>query len=106
MERLDELRLLLKEDATDPFLHYALAVEEAKTAPETPLALIQKLEALKLRFPDYLPIYDRLAREYLSMDDEVTCLSNAQAALKLAIEQNNRLATREMRGIIAEMNNG
>jgi len=105
MERLDELRSLLKEDATDPFLHYALAVEEVKTSPNVPQALIQKLECLKLRFPDYLPIYDRLAREYLALDDELTCLSNAQAALKLAIEQKNKLAEREMLGIVEELTN-
>lgn len=103
MERLDELRAMLKEDASDPFLHYALALEEAKTAPVASKALIEKLEGLKLRFPNYLPIYDRLAREYLAQDDEVTCLSNAQAALKLAMEQNNALAMREMRGIVEEL---
>lgn len=100
MERLDELRELLKEDPNDPFLHYALAVEEAKTAPE---GLIPKLETLKVQFPDYLPIYDRLAREYLAQDDEVTCLSNAKAALKLALEQGNAIAVREMRGLVEEL---
>lgn len=90
----------MKEDPADPFLHYALAVEEAHSEADS---LIPKLEALKARFPDYLPIYDRLAREYLTLDDEVTSLSNAKAALRLAEDQGNAIAIREMRGLVEEL---
>ena len=54
MNRIDLLKSMLAEDASDPFLHYALGLELAKTEYA---AAAQQFAALSLSHPEYLATY-------------------------------------------------
>lgn len=55
MSRRDQLQAMLAEDPNDPFLHYALAMEE-KSAGDSSAALA-RLTEIETRFPDLVAAY-------------------------------------------------
>ena len=56
--RIETLRKFLEEDPTDPFSHYAIALEYASTNDTQ--AAIDALEHMLPRFPSYVPAYQQL----------------------------------------------
>lgn len=62
MSRIDSIRELLKKDPEDVFLNYALAMEYM-SAEQTDEA-IEKLEWIRKKQADYLPLYYQLAQLY------------------------------------------
>ncbi|WLD11117.1 hypothetical protein [Planctellipticum variicoloris] len=55
MSRRNQLEAMLAEDPSDPFLHYALAMEE-KSSGNSPAALA-RLTEIESRFPDLVAAY-------------------------------------------------
>jgi Tfp pilus assembly protein PilF len=64
MSRIDQLEAFLAEDPTDPFNHYALALEYLKA--DTTRAL-QQFEYLLKEHPSYLPTYYPFAHLLIEM---------------------------------------
>lgn len=55
MSRRNQLEAMLAEDPNDPFLHYALAMEE-KSVGDSAAALV-RLTEIETRFPDLVAAY-------------------------------------------------
>ena len=54
MTRRERIEAMLRDDPSDPFLWYGLAMEQAGSEPEAALKTFAELRA---RFPDYVPGY-------------------------------------------------
>lgn len=100
MPRREQLEAMLLEDPNDPFLHYALALELAKSA-DRPDGL-KRLAEMNRTFPDHVPAYFRHG-QLLAEDGETEAARSVlrqgiQAALRLgdthaAAEMNELLNT-------------
>lgn len=83
MNRIEQLEGFLKEDPSDPFNSYALALEYLKTDPEKSYSLFDKL--IK-DTPDYLPTYYSFAQLLIERGDE-----RADSIFKQGIELAKKL---------------
>lgn len=67
MNRRAEIEKMLEEDPKDPFLIYALALEDGKDGKLNDA--VTKIELLLLDQPDYLGAYYQLGQWYEQMDE-------------------------------------
>lgn len=95
MNRLESLIEFYREDPTDPFNLYALALEYQQIEPHkaTECFLI-----LLSEFPDYLPTYYQAAEWFFSLDDFNRTESIYQAGIALAEKTNATKTLKELRG--------
>ena len=85
MSRRQQLEAMLEEDPNDSFLHYALALELAKSADRP--AGLKRLEEMNERFPDHVPAYFRRG-QLLAEDGDV---DSARIVLRQGIATAHRL---------------
>ena len=99
--RREKLAALLQNDPSDPFLHYALAMDFASAGEDA--AAVARLEALSLSHPDYIPTYLQGGQLYIKLDQQ----DQARAMLTQGIERAQRLgddhAAGEMQGFLEQL---
>ena len=99
--RREKLEALLQNDPSDPFLHYALAMDFASQGDDAEAAA--RLEALTRSHPDYVPTYLQAGQIYIKLDQN----DQARAMLTKGIEQAKRLgddhAAGEMQGFLEQL---
>lgn len=100
-ERINQLEKLIAEDPSEPFLHYALALEWAASDLHLDKA-IERLIALQDSHPAYLPLYYQLAALHLRKGDKTAAASVAAAGLELANRQGNRHTASEIRFLLED----
>lgn len=93
MNRIDLLKSMLAEDASDPFLHYALGLELAKTDDT---AAIAQFQALTTRHPEYLATYYQLGQCLEATGNLQEALQAYTQGLALAQEQGERKTAAEL----------
>lgn len=90
----------MAEDPTDPFNHYALALELAKSDK---LKAKETFDQLIVTHPLYVPAYYQAALLYLelSLNKEVTTI--IENGIDQAKKQNNLKAASELRSLLDEI---
>jgi len=99
MNRLDQLRQFAADDPTDPFNHYALALECLKSDVGEATSL---LLGLLQSHPDYLPTYYQSATLLAATGKPREALQIAEQGIKLAQTKNDLKARRELQALVDE----
>lgn len=94
MDRLDQLRELLKDDPNDPFLRYAFALEHAARGQRT--EAITLIENLLKEQPDYLGAYYQLGQYYEQEGRNDDAIRTYQSGVALAQKQGNKKTLGEL----------
>jgi len=94
MSRIDQLQEMLKEEPTDSFLNYALALEYAKNN-DIPKS-ITIIEEIIQRDENYLGAYYQLGKLYEQLSNNAKAISTYQKGIDIAKAQNNRKAQGEL----------
>src|SRR6185369_7176875 len=99
-DRIKMLEQFVAEDPTDPFNHYALALEFAKSDKQKASEIFDKLI---LTNPDYVPAYYQAALLYLelNLNNEATII--IENGIVQAKKQNNLKAANELRALLDEI---
>ncbi|SRR5258706_9226629 len=99
-ERIKMLEQFIADDPSDPFNHYALALELMKSDKDRAKKIFDRLIS---SHPDYVPSYYQAAllRIELSLNDEATKI--IEQGIVEAKKQNNAKATSELRSLLDEM---
>ncbi len=96
MNRVDEIRKMLKTDPSDSFLSYALGLEYEK-AGNLKMA-IEVIEALTKSDPDYLGAYYKLGQLYEAIDE----MDKARAIYAYGITLSNTKNDNKTKGELEE----
>ena len=96
-DRILQLEKLLEEDASDPFLYYALCLEFSKISNERSESLWLELIS---RFPDYLPSYYQAGLTLVEIRKRDEAIQLWKKGITLAELQNDRHALTELKSIL------
>ncbi|SKC60391.1 tetratricopeptide repeat protein [Ohtaekwangia koreensis] len=100
MNRLEQLRQFILDDPTDPFNHYALALEYAKSDVETAIA---KFEELMRAHPEYLPSYYQAGNLFEAVGKRNQAIAVLQQGIALAKQQQQFKTLRELQSVLDEL---
>jgi tetratricopeptide (TPR) repeat protein len=99
-ERIKMLEQFVAEDPTDPFNHYALALETAKTNQPKAKEIFDQLISTN---PEYVPAYYQASLIYIDLSLNKEATSVIEAGITQAKKQNNLKAANELRSLLDEM---
>ncbi len=94
-KRIDQLKEFLKEDPSDTFLIYALALEHVKA--ETPDLAIQTFLDLIEKNPEYIATYYQLGKIYESVGETVKASEIYSKGMDLSKNDSNRKTYLELK---------
>ncbi len=103
MNRIDQLQELLREDSSDPFLHFALAKEFEKVNDHT--KAMEKYTHLLDSFPKYLGTYYHAGKCLEAIGLPYKALGIYDKGVELAEEANDHHSLRELREIQSDLQN-
>jgi tetratricopeptide (TPR) repeat protein len=101
MDRLSQLEQLLKEDPTDSFLQYGIALEYAKKG--NVVEAIERIEKLLAEKPDYLGAYYQLGQYYEVMKREADAIAIYEKGIVLAKKVGNTKTMNELREALQQL---
>lgn len=100
-DRLSQLEELLKEDPTDSFLQYGIALEYAKKGNmEEAITRIEKLLSEK---PDYLGAYYQLGQYYELVKRDADAMAIYEKGIVLAKKVGNMKTMNELREALQQL---
>ncbi|MFM7328943.1 MAG: tetratricopeptide repeat protein [Bacteroidota bacterium] len=100
MTRLEQLQEFIREDPSDPFNHYALALEIARTDQ---VAALLKFKEIIHQFPLYLPTYYIAAKLLDESGNRDEALRLADNGIALARQSGDRKALAELNTLKSEI---
>ena len=100
-DRLSQLEELLKEDPTDSFLQYGIALEYAKKG-DVPEA-ISRIEKLLSEKPDYLGAYYQLGQYYEVEGNNEEAMDIYKRGIILAQQVKNQKTLNELREALQQL---
>lgn len=101
MERIEQLKIYLKETPDDSFLNYALATEYiALGQDQMALDIFKKLVE---KDPKYFATYYHLGKLYERIDDEEKAIHAYEQGLEITKELGEKHAYGELRGAYEEL---
>jgi tetratricopeptide (TPR) repeat protein len=100
VDRIKMLEQFLKDDPTDPFSLYALALEYQK---ENVNKSAELFEELLHKHPDYLPTYYMAGSFYIEQANADHALQILREGLELARRQGDTSAARELQAAIQNL---
>ena len=98
--RIQQLVSYVNEDPNDPFNHYALALEYAKSDS---LKAIEIFNGLLKSHADYVPTYYQLAKLYVVISENKKALEVFDAGIIIAGEKKDLKALRELQSAKQEL---
>ena len=101
MNRIEAIKEMLKNDPSDSFLIYALALEYEKTNQLNKAVLI--LEELKSTQPNYLPTYYKLGKLYELLLNNVAAVAVYKLGLVVAKAQSEMKTLGELNEAIVNL---
>lgn len=101
MSRLESIIQLLKQSPDDVFLLYAEAMEYISEGNNN--KAIDKLESIRIRFPDYLPLYYQLAKQYEQINQTDNAIQIYEIGIELAINKKEKKTELELRSALEEL---
>lgn len=99
-DRIRQLEKFMEEDSSDPFIHYALALEYAKVDQQK---AIDTFEILMQTRREYLPTYYQLAKLYESQEKKANAVKVFDDGIDLARKQNDLKTLQELQRAREEM---
>jgi Tfp pilus assembly protein PilF len=99
-DRIKQLQKFIEEDPTDPFNHYALALEYSNIDQQKALSMFEKLVAAS---KNYLPAYYQLAKLYEIMGQKDNAKKTFGAGIAIAKSQSDMKTLRELNSALAEL---
>jgi tetratricopeptide (TPR) repeat protein len=99
-DRIKQLEQFIADDPTDPFNHYALALEYSNTDKQKALSIFQQLV---IESRDYLPVYYQLAKLYERMGQKDNAIKTFNAGITLAKMQKDIKTLRELSSALDEL---
>ncbi|MFM7854520.1 MAG: tetratricopeptide repeat protein [Flammeovirgaceae bacterium] len=99
-ERAKMLEQLISEDPKDPFLHYALAMETAKSNPAEATQLFKWVLA---QYPNYLPAYYQAALLHIELKDEQNAIAVLQEGINLAKLLGEQKTLSELKSLLDQL---
>lgn len=99
-DRIKMLEQFLKDDPTDPFNLYALALEFKNLDSKKTLELFDQLLE---QHPNYLPTYYIAGNFFADQSDPVKGLAVLRKGFALALEQKDKNAARELKSAIESL---
>jgi tetratricopeptide (TPR) repeat protein len=99
-ERIKTLEQWMKEDPSDPFNKYGLAIELSQLQPQKALTLFNELLT---QHPDYLPTYYIAASFFSIQGDQGQAIKILEDGIELAKKQNNDKTLRELMSALEEL---
>lgn len=100
-DRLSQLEQLLKEDPTDPFLQYGIALEHAKKGNVS--EAIKRIEKLLAEKPDYLGAYYQLGQYYEVVNKNNEAITIYEKGIVLAKKVGNVKTMNELREALQQL---
>lgn len=94
MTRIEQLRQFILDDPSDPFPHYALALE---LLHDEPVRAREQFEKLLSEFPEYLPTYYPAAHLLIDFGDPDGAEKLFKLGIEMARNQGNRKTELELR---------
>jgi Tfp pilus assembly protein PilF len=101
MDRLSQLEELLKEDPSDSFLQYGIALEYAKKGNVN--EAIQRIEKLLTEKPDYLGAYYQLGQYYEVVEKNNEAIAIYEKGMELARKVGNMKTMNELREALQQL---
>jgi tetratricopeptide (TPR) repeat protein len=98
--RLDTLLQFYKDDPSDPFNIYALALEYQKSDRAKAKIYFEKLLT---EHPEYVPTYYHAAKLYQDLGDVEKAISTYEKGIAIAKEKNELKAARELQSAYDEL---
>lgn len=98
--RLEQLLRFYREDPSDPFSIYGLALEYQKTDVKESERLFEQLLS---KFPDYLPAYYHAAKQKSTLGLTEKALEIYQQGIALAKKLNERKTAQELQSAYDEL---
>jgi len=99
-ERIKMLEQFVAEDPTDPFNHYALALELTKSDKQKAKEVFDKLISTN---PDYVATYYQAALLYLELSLNEEAMIIIERGIAQAKKQTNLKAANELRSLLDEI---
>ncbi len=99
-DRIKMLEQFLKDDPTDPFNLYALALEFKNQDSKKTQQLFDQLLA---QHPNYLPTYYMAGNFFADQSDPEKGLAVLRKGFSLALEQKDKSAARELKSAIENL---
>lgn len=100
-KRLEKLEALVASGSDDPFVHYGLAMEYRSA--ERPADALRTFEQLRVRHPDYLPMYLLCGQMLSAEGDPERARDWLSAGLELAIGKGDGKAKGELAEALAAL---
>lgn len=98
--RIEMLEKFIKEDPSDPFNYYALALEFQQT---NPTKAKQLFDDLLVNHAEYLPVYYTAGTFYAALEDEPRAVEILNKGVELARSISDHKALRELQGAIQNL---
>ena len=99
-DRLDTLYAYLKDDPSDPFLYYAIAMEQLRR--EQPLEALRQFEHLIAHHPTYLGTYYHYGKLLEKLNRKEDAIDIYRAGCKVADDQRERNTRRELQQALTD----
>jgi Tfp pilus assembly protein PilF len=100
-ERRDKLTKMLESTPDDPFVHYALAMEDVSEGDEVGAA--DRLGQLIERNPDYVAAYLQMGQVLARLGDTDAAKGVLKAGIKVAKKAGDAHAASEMDGLLKSL---
>lgn len=101
MSRRDKLLAMLEQTPSDPFLRYAVAMEDAKHGDLA--AAITRLQDLQSSVPEYVPTYLQLAQRLVEADRTPEAAPVLLRGIEAARRSGDDHAEGELRGMLQQV---
>jgi tetratricopeptide (TPR) repeat protein len=99
-ERIRQLEQYIEEDPTDPFNHYALALEYINADKRKAMSLFMNLVTAH---EEYLPVYYQLGKLYEALNEPQQAIHYYTKGVALAHRKNDVKTLRELRAALQEL---
>jgi Flp pilus assembly protein TadD len=101
MSRRTKLEQLLLQSPDDPFLNYALALEQAKEGDVA--GAVSNLQKLQETHSEYVPTYFQLAQLQVSLGHHAAAKPVLVAGIEMARRMGDSHAEGELRGLLDQL---
>jgi tetratricopeptide (TPR) repeat protein len=98
--RIEMLEKFIADDPSDPFNHYALALEYLHT---NPVKAGQLFDEILINHPDYLPVYYTAGTFYADQANETKALDILHQGVELAKKNSDYKTLRELQSAIQNL---
>lgn len=95
--RITQLKEFIREDPSDPFNHYALALEYLNVDKQKALEIFNNILSVH---HDYLPVFYQLGKLYEELNEYENAIESYNRGILIAQQKNDLKTLRELRAAL------